>query len=247
VGALIGVAALALGGCAGDGADSTSQPSSSPAWSAGAVPTAEQVASVLVTGDDFDGAWTVNVPPDAQDAVSGVIAEDQQDMLPRIEFCDRASAQSRAAAESLRWQAFRQLDQTEADPIDMAANDRSGHMIFVQEFLRSGDPAEIEATFTALREGMQACQGDMPAGEEGPGTTEPMTIPAVGEDRYGELTTIGEAGGGGYWLLHNTLVRQGPVLMDLQVVDIVMGDGVQPEYTTEDIAALLTTAVEKLP
>lgn len=56
-------------------------------------------------------------------------------------------------------------------------------MIFVQEFLRSGDPAEIEATFTALRDGMQACQGDIPAGEEGPGSTESMAIPAVGEDR----------------------------------------------------------------
>ena len=35
--------------------------------------------------------------------------------------------------------------------------------------------------------------------------------------------------------------------MDLQVVDIVMGEGVQPEYTTEDIATFLTTAVGKLP
>ena len=35
--------------------------------------------------------------------------------------------------------------------------------------------------------------------------------------------------------------------MDLQVVDIVMGEGVQPEYTTEDIGAFLTAAVEKLP
>ena len=101
--------------------------------------------------------------------------------------------------------------------------------------------------FTALRDGMQACQGDIPAGEEGPGKTEPMTIPDVGDDRYGDLTNIGEAGGGAYWLLHNSLVRQGPVLMDLQVVDIVMGDGVQPQFTADDIAAFLTTAVHKLP
>ena len=42
-------------------------------------------------------------------------------------------------------------------------------MIFVQEFLLSGDPAEVESTFTALRDGLQACQGEIPAGEEGPG------------------------------------------------------------------------------
>ena len=74
-----------------------------------------------------------------------------------------------------------------------------------------------------------------------------MVIPDVGDDRYGDLTNIGEAGGGAYWLLHNSLVRQGPVLMDLQVVDIVMGDGVEPEYTTEEIGTFLTAAVEKLP
>ncbi len=246
LGVLVGVVALMLGGCAGEGSQSASQPASSPAWSAGVVPTAEQLASALVTADAYEGTWEVNVPPDAQDAASGVVTEEQQEMLPRIELCDKATAESRAAAEALRWQAFRQLDQSEADPIDVPA-DRVGHMIFVQEYLRSGDPADIEATFIALRDGMQACQGEIPAGDEGPGKSEPMVIPDVGEDRYGDLTTIGEAGGGGYWLLHNSLVRQGPVLMDLQVVDIVMGDGVQPEYTTEDIAAFLTTAVERLP
>ena len=68
----------------------------------------------------------------------------------------------------------------------MAAGDREGHMIFVQEFLMSGDPAEAETTFNALRDGLRACQGKIPAGEEGPGKAEPMTIPDVGDDRYGE-------------------------------------------------------------
>ena len=61
------------------------------------------------------------------------------------------------------------------------------------------------------------------------------------------MTTLAEAGGGAYWLLHNSLVRQGPVLMDLQVVDIVMGKGMRPAFTTEDIGTFLTTAVGKLP
>jgi hypothetical protein len=246
---LVGAAALVLCGCAGDGSESTSQPSSSPTatWSAGVVPTADQLASVLVTDGDYEGTWTVNVPPDAQAGASGAVTEEQQAMLPRIVLCDRASAESRAAAEALRWQAFRQLDQSEEDPLDMESGDREGHMIFVQEFLASGDAAAIEATFTALRDGMRACQGAIPAGEEGPGMTEPMAIPDVGDDRYGDVTTLGEAGGGAYWLLHNSLVRQGTVLMDLQVVDIVMGEGVEPVYTTEDIGTFLTTAVGKLP
>jgi hypothetical protein len=241
-------AAILLGACAGNGSESASPSSSDkPAWSQGAVPTAEQLASVLVTADDFDGKWTVNVPRDAQTATPGVVPETQQEMLPKIEFCGKASEESRSAADALQWQAFRQLDQSEENPIDMAAGDRVGHMIFVQQFLMSGDPAEVETTFNALRDGMRACQGKIPAGEEGPGKAEPMTIPDVGDDRYGDLTTLEESGGGAYWLLHNSLVRQGPVMMDLQVVDIVMGKGVQPAFTTEDIGTFLTTAVEKLP
>ena len=211
------------------------------------MPTAEQLAAALVTADDYDGEWTVNVPPDAQSAIDGVVPENQQEMLPTIEFCGKASTESHSAADALRWQAFRQIDQSEENPIDMATGDRVGHMIFVQEFLVAGDPAEVESTFNALRDGMRACQGKFPAGEEGPGKAEPMTIPDVGDDRYGVLTTLEEAGGGAYWLLHDSLVRQGPVLMDLQVVDIVMGEGVQPAFTTEDIDMFLTTAVEKLP
>lgn len=211
------------------------------------MPTAEELASALVTEDDYDGQWTVNVPPNSQMATSGVVPESPQVLLPQIEFCARASDESRSAADALRWQAFRQLDQSEENPIDMAGGDRVGHMIFVQEFLLSGDPDEVETTFNALRDGMQACLGKIPAGEEGPGKSEPMAIPDVGDDRYGELTTVEEAGGGAYWLLHNSLVRQGPVLMSLQVVDIVMGQGVQPAFSNEDIGTFVTTAVEKLP
>lgn len=246
--ALTGTAILLLGACGSDGSETVSPSSSAtPAWSQGAVPTAAELASVLVTEDDYDGEWTVNVPQDAEAAISGVVPEAQQAMLPKIELCDQASEESRSAAAALRWQAFRQLDQSEQDPIDMATGDRVGHLIFVQEFLLSGDPSEVETTFNALRDGLRACQGAIPAGEEGPGTVEPMTIPEVGDDRYGDLTTLAEAGGNAYWLLHNSLVRQGPVLMDLQVVDIVMGEGVQPAFTTEDIDTFLTTAVANLP
>lgn len=247
----VGLAAatmLLLGGCADDGSDSGSPPSSTQsATSHGAGPTPEQLAAALVTADDYDGTWAVNVPQDAEGAIDGVVPESKQGMLPRIELCGKAGRESHLAAEGLRWQAFRQIDQSEENPIDMAAGDRVGHMIFVQEYLLAEDPAEVESTFNALRDGMRACQGKIPAGEEGPGEAEPMAIPDVGDDRYGDVTRLAEAGGGAYWLLHNSLVRQGPVLMDLQVVDIVMGQGVEPAFTTEDIGAFLTTAVEKLP
>lgn len=245
---MTGAAILLLGGCGGDGSDAAPSPSSAaPSSSQAAVPTAEQLAAHLVTAGTYDGTWTVNVPQDAQSAIDGVVPESQQEMLPSLQLCAKASEESRAAADALRWQAFRQLDQFETNPIDMATGDRVGHMIFIQEFLLAGDPAEVETTFDALRDGVRACEGKIPAGEEGPGKAEPMTLPDVGEDRFGELTTVEEAGGGAYWLLHTSWVRQGPVLMNLQVVDIVMGEGVQPAFTTEDLDAFLTTAVDNLP
>lgn len=242
-------AALLLGGCAGDGSDTAPSPPSSTTSSTSQVtePTAEELAAALVTADDYAGTWTVNVPPDEDAAISGVVTEAQQEMLPRIELCEKASEESRAAAEGLRWQAFRQLDQSEANPIDMAAGDRRGHLVFVQEFILAGDPEEVVTTFDALGDGMRACQGDVPAGMEGPGTVEPMILPEVGQDRYGQLTTMEEAGGGAYWLLHSALVREGPVLMTVQVVDIVMGEGVQPVFTTEEVGLFVTTAVDRLP
>jgi hypothetical protein len=246
--AMTAAAVLLLAACGGDGSEPEPDPSSPPSSPSQVIaPTPEQLAAALVTADDYTGTWTVNVPPDAGAAINGVVSEEMQKMLPRMELCEKASEESRAAAEGLRWQAFRQLDQTEEDPIDMAAGDREGHLVFVQEFLMAGDPDEVATTFEALRDGMRACEGDFPAGEEGPGTVEPMTIPDVGDDRYGELTTLEEAGGRAYWLLHNSLVREGPVLMTLQVVDIVMGEGVEPVVTTEDIGTYLTPAVDKLP
>jgi hypothetical protein len=245
-------AVVLLAGCGGDGpgadpSPATGEPSSSSSSSQATVPTPEQLAAALVTTDDYDGTWTVNVPPDEEAATDGEVTEAQQKMLPRIGLCEKASGESQAAADALRWQAFRQLDQSEEDPIDMPAGDRKGHMVFVQEFLMAGDPDEVATTFDALRDGMRACEGDFAAGEEGPGTVEEITVAEVGDDRYAQLTTMEEAGGGAYWLVYGSLARQGPVLMAVQVGDIVVGDGVQPVVTTEDVDAFLTTAVAKLP
>jgi hypothetical protein len=116
-------------------------------------PTAEQLAAQLVTVDSFDGDWTINPgPDDGTDMTSGVIPEDQRDMLPTVELCDAASPEAQAAVESLTWMAFRQLDLDEDDPID-PPNDRTGHLVFVQQFMTSGDGDEIAATFELLRSG----------------------------------------------------------------------------------------------
>ena len=233
-------AAVLVSGCSDDDTDTT-------------VPTAEQMASTLVTADDFDGAWTVNEPPDASAAfLSGVVSDDERDRLLQLDLCDKASAESSAAAESLRWQAFRQLDLTVDDPIELTVDDptdptdRTGHMVFVQEFLTSAEPDEIETTFELIRDGMLACLGDDPADQGGPGTVETVTIPDVGDDRSGFLISVGQADASADGRLYNILVRRGPVLMLIVVADVTAGEGVEPQFSIDDIGKLIQTTVDKL-
>jgi hypothetical protein len=225
----LAAASLLVGGAACGGDDEV------------AVPAAEDLATHLITAETYDGEWTVNVPPDAPDVESGVIPEEFRPLLPGMELCDRATDESRAAVEELRWQAFRQLDLAVDDPIEPPA-DRSGHMVFVQEFLLAGEPDEIETTFDLLRDGMEACLGEMPAGEEGPGTAEAMTLPEVGDDRYGVLYLVAEQGDWAEWRLHNALVREGPVLALFDIVDIRAD--VEPYYTVDEVGEMVTTAVD---
>lgn len=211
-----------------------------------APPTAEQLAAQLVTVDSFDGDWTINAgPDDGTDMTSGVIPEDQRDMLPVLELCDAASPEAQGAAESLTWMAFRQLDLVEDDPIE-PPNDRTGHMVFVQQFLTSGDNDELATTFDLLRSGSEACFGPIEAGEEGPGQAEAMPIPEVGDARFGVLTTIEEAGGWAEWRLHNAFVLDDDVLMSFLVVDIRAGDGVEPYYSTDDIDQMISIAADTM-
>ena len=135
-----------------------------------APPTAEELAAQLVTVDSFEGTRTINAgPDDGTDMTSGVIPEDQRDMLPTRSNCATPPAQRhRTTVETLTWMAFRQLDLDEDDPID-PPNDRTGHMVFVQQFLTSGDADELATTFELLRSGSEACLGPIAADEEGPG------------------------------------------------------------------------------
>jgi hypothetical protein len=119
-------------------------------------------------------------------------------------------------------------------------------MVLVQELLTSGEPDEIETTFTLIRDGLQACLGEYSADEGGPGTSETMTIPDVGDDRYGVLVTVGDAGASAEWRLYNALIRQGPVLMLMVVVDIRAGEGVAPQVSIDDIDEFVQTAVDKV-
>jgi hypothetical protein len=93
---------------------------------------------------------------------------------------------------------------------------------------------------------MEACLGEIPAGEEGPGRAEAMALPDVGDDRSGVLTTVEEAGGWAEWRLHSALVRDGDVLASIVVTDIRAGDDTAPFFTIDEVGAMVSAAVERL-
>jgi hypothetical protein len=211
-----------------------------PARSAG------ELAAALITADDLVGDWEVNPgPDDAAMDESGVVPEAARPLLPSIDLCEEASEESRSAVESLRVLAFRQLDLTVDDPIDVPF-DREGHMVFVQEFLHSTDEDDLDRTFDALAAGLRACLGDLSAGEEGPGTAEEVDAPEVGDERVAVLTLIEEAGGWAEWRIHQTLVRDGATLLSFVVVDIRAGEGVEPYFTDGEIDTMVETVAGRL-
>lgn len=64
--------------------------------------------------------------------------------------------------------------------------------------------------------------------------------------RVGVLTTIGEPGGGGGWVVYEVLVRDGSVLMKEMVAEAFIGEGVTPQLTADQAAAIVTTTAAKI-
>lgn len=210
----------------------------------GKVLTTEELAGTLLEPGDLSGKWTVNTGPEGADlSTSGVITDANRDQLPQFEVCEKAGADSRAALNGLRWQAFRQVDRTVDDPLD-PPKDREGHMEFVQQWLLSGDADELATLFDTIEPAFTECHGDIPAGEEGPGTVVEALIKPAGDQHVAALTRIEEAGGIGTWNIYTVFVRAGTVLMGLTVVDIVLGD-LPTEIEIPDVDRIVEAAVDR--
>jgi hypothetical protein len=231
---VIGGVMVALAGSGCGGGDDTES-----------APTPDELAADLLAPGDLDGAWSVTVPDEDVADLSGVVTDEMQDQLPGFALCPDASEEAQTTATALGWDAFMQLELETDDPIQ-PPDDRTGHMIFLQQYLAATDPADTTTTFDLLRQGSEACLGDFEADEEGPGYVEMMNVPDLGDDSFGVLMTVEEAGGWAEWRLHHVIVRDGPTLMILVVTDIRAGDGAEPYFAIDDIGAIAQTAVNKL-
>lgn len=204
----------------------------------------QELAGGLLVADDLEGNWKLNSGPEGADlSTTGIIDDTNRDKLPQIQLCDTASQESRDALSAIQWQAFRQIDKT-VDNAIKPPKDREGHMIFVQEWLTSGESNELELVFDDISAAVKECLGDIPAGEEGPGTITEAEIEPIGDQRVAALTQFEEAGGVGTWTIYSVFIRAGTVLMGVTAVDIVLGD-LEPELTVADLDEILSTALSK--
>jgi hypothetical protein len=133
----------------------------------------DDLSDALLTVGDLAGEWTQSTgdpeAPEGTIPASGIVPDELRAMLPTFDLCPAASEAGKEAAESIQWQYFRQFDLAAGDPID-PPNDREGHMLFLQQFILSGDSLDLEQLTADLFPALEACLGDIPAGEEGPGT-----------------------------------------------------------------------------
>lgn len=210
--------AATLVGC-GSGDDGSSQGSSQ-----GAGPPVAQLKDALLLPADLAGEWAV----ESQGTQGGV-----------IELCADASAESAQAAAALEFQVGTSL--REAAPAGATG------AVSVAEYLLVGEVDEVDAIFDALQAGAEACYGKPLVPEEDYGTNEPYALPAVGDERYGEYHVMGSETPGYGMYLHMAVVRDGPVLMLLNVWEFLGGGDAQPRVTAEDVGSIVTTAADKLP
>lgn len=215
---------------------------------AGAVPAAEVLADLLVTPEDLEGDWLLDEAfaewPDGQ---PGVIPQDQQGMMPTIDLCDAASEESRAAAEGLEWQVFTQLNM-DIPEITRTAEGQVGNMVAVQEYMLAGEVSDIEATFAALRDGIDACIDVPTEMEEGTVTSERLDVGEIGDDRIATRTVLDDRSGGGVvlWTGNDAIVRIGTILWSVNVIELIAGADAEPVLDADEIQSIIDTAAEKI-
>lgn len=231
--AIVALAAVTLAACGGDGDGTPSTPSP-------AVPTADELAGHLATPADLGADWSLWEGFAAwPGGVPGVIPEDQRSVIPALPMCANASEAAVALAEGLRWQAFTQLQKATPDPF--------ANMVVVQQFLLADEPAQVAATFAILRDGLTSCLTEnLQDGEWEIGLREVLDVPAVGDERYAERSSSVDPGGA----RRDTrlvLVRDGAVLMAIQLDDVLISPDAEPTLTTEAVDGVVTAVADKLP
>ena len=233
---------VALVGCGGDTSSTSPGDEVTPTTAgqpAGEVPAPGELAGMLVTAEALGEGWMEQPPPgDVGVETPGVVPEQEQANLPRIEFCDAASDESREAAEGLRWQAARIFS------VRLPESPRD-HQVFVQEFLLADEAEGVDGTYAAVAEGIADCAGEETDYGDGTiGRSSLMPAVPLGWESVGVREIVEEPSprGPATWDLRGVFGHDGPVLVWLQMGEVRVGKAVA-QYIDEDMTTSLVEAV----
>lgn len=231
--------ATATAGPTPTGTPTSPVPSDGTATPSPGVPEPATLAGFLATPADLGADWTLwEGFAEWPGGAPGVIPDGARADLPVFRLCPNAGEAAVALAEGLQWEAFTQLHLTTPDPF--------ATMVVAQQFLLADEPAAVEETFLVLRDGATACLTEnLPEGEWEIGRRQALTVPAVGDDRYGDRSSSVDIGGARRetrWIL----VRDGAVLMAIQLDDILISADAEPVLTDASVDAVVTAMAEKL-
>jgi hypothetical protein len=206
---------------------------------------------MLVVASDLGADWSVRHNPDFPEmSETGVVSDEARAMLPQVSMCEAADAEAQAAADDLEWVAFRQLDLATGEPTEAPSPGErpTHHLVFAQEFLATGEPDAMAATYDALVAGGDACLGTEETVDGETVRTTELPVSALGGASHGWRDLVSEPGPAGRsatWNLRRVLVREGDVLLMAQVAEIA-----SPQVPTvlDDarVGVILETMVDKL-
>lgn len=218
------------------GPTASGPPSGTPA---SGVPSVAALVHMLATPADLGPEWRLWEGFAAwPGGAPGVIPDDQRALTPKVPMCPSAGEEAVALAEGLRWQVFTQLHQTTPDPF--------ATMVVAQQLLLADDPARTAATFATLRDGLTACLTEnLPDGDWEIGLREPLEVPAVGDDRFAERSSSFDPGEA----RRDTrlvLVEDGPVLMVIQIDEVLIRPDAEASLTQETVDAVVSSMADRL-
>lgn len=115
----------------------------------------------------------------------------------------------------------------------------------------AGDPAQMADTFAALQAASNACAGTAWGDPSSPMVSEPMTVPEVGQARFGKHSAT-------EWLLEDPTdprggldIRQVVVLDGAVLMVLTVSEAGQPltetTVTAEQLDQIVATAADRLP
>lgn len=196
-----------------------------------AVPTPDELLQRTVTAADLGDPWR-----SAPESEPQIITDDNRGDLATLDVCADASEDDRRLATELAWQVIGAAGYV-TDPVPAFTPTLTASLL-------ADDPAMIRDTFETLRTAMTGC---LPTStviiDAGEFEVTELDISSVGDDRFGvRYRQTDQPEGNDRWDLRHVIVREGPILMWLSLIEITPSADAMVDDAEFDAAIVVATS-----